>query len=475
MSPVTVVDVAEHFSSLSVGSSLAKLWTARGCQLEPNLDSSGKEYVCPLTSAPVESPVLLSDGCIYEEANILEWVSTHGCSPLTKAALDHRHVIRLGPWRTAIEEFLSSSNVGYLPSEQLEQAMGEAEMPGAPWHCRLNGLDVCIEQAKTEMSNMQTNLAEAQNLLKQLRAEFVAKQLQAAVRLQSFYRSRLRPSLQRQRSRNEDREVECALILQSRIRSFHATKRLQQHARELEVAVLHVQRWWRQRWSRNQSEESRRKQNEAKAKRRKQKKKAVLEKGPSSENSADKLPLKGVIQQFANVEEKNKRALLDFFLNQLGYDTKHHKILIFASSEQRASGLRSALHMSPSVELPVMLIQQDDKEFTSFKALADTAGIISAEVFEQNVDISHANMLINFDMPANADEYLRRLKRVAKGATAMSFPATSDEVEIIRQVEQRCDTKFRHIQGLTKFKLSENRNALKRRLAMIGSQRQKVA
>eukprot|EP00913_Durusdinium_trenchii_P025802 g24216.t1 len=65
---VTVMDVARHFSPNEIGKNLSKLWTARGCELETALSETGSVYICPLTSCPVRCPILLDDGCIYEDA-----------------------------------------------------------------------------------------------------------------------------------------------------------------------------------------------------------------------------------------------------------------------------------------------------------------------------------------------------------------------------------------------------------------------
>lgn len=495
-SSTTVIDVADTFSPAAIGVGLARLWTARGCQLEPVLDLSGVEYVCPLTSAPLKNPVLLSDGNVYEEAAAVRWLDMHGSIPGTDAkhtSLDHRRVLRLAPLRVIIEEFLSSSNVGYLLSEQLEQAMGEAEMPGTPWHRRVSCLEACIGRSKAETEEIQTKLVEAQDLLANLRKEFAAKQIYGVVRLQAAARFYL--------VRRRMKQVqECTKDLSVRIRTFGVAMPLQapklERVLEPETAVLRIQHWWRR------TKKSLAKK--AKRRRLRQQKKAGLAsaegqvvasataegqsvaaaecqglstvKGRFTVTAVETVqqPLIGVIQQFAKVQEKEKRAVLGFFLNQLGYDRKSHQILIFVSSEQRAAGLRSALQISPSVEFPVLLIQDEDEEYARFKTLPNSASIISTSVFDRGVDVSNANMVVNFDMPKDLDEYMRRLSRAGKGATTMSLPSTNNELIVIQKAEQHFGVSFRDIQGLAKFKLCENQQALKKKLAAIGSQRQKV-
>ncbi len=46
-----------------------------------------EDYTCPLTCNPIECPVILEDGNIYEKDMILKWLETHDTSPLTNVKL----------------------------------------------------------------------------------------------------------------------------------------------------------------------------------------------------------------------------------------------------------------------------------------------------------------------------------------------------------------------------------------------------
>lgn len=464
MSPscLEVIDLADSFSAESIGDALAQLWTARGCQLEP----VSEVYLCPLSRQPVTHPVMLSDGTIYEEGDVVKWLTSSACAPDTHEEFEHRKFLRLASLRAAIEQFLISSNVGYLPSEQLEQAMGEAEMPGTVWCRRIDGLDDCITQSSKEMESIQARLVESSELLERLRTEHRTKQ------------------------------QESALCLQSAFRSFLLRRRKVDQNHKYVMAAVCVQRWWRgvQKPS----------QKKAKKKRLRPQKKSVLAAAESQSTrsatsddaqSQSNAPFEGrfvadgpcsisaalikakfqhVIQQFVKVEEKDTRSVLCFFLNQLGYDNKQHRVVIFTKTEQRAAGLKSVLQMSPSVDFPLLLITEADEEFVRFKALPNSVGVMPICAFERNVDISHASMIIHFDMPKDSDEYFRRMSRAGVGASVLSLLVTSEELNIIRDAEQLCDGKFRDIQGLAAIKISENKKALKRRLTAAGSRREKL-
>lgn len=475
----SIIDIASAFSPCAIGDNLARLWTARGCQLEPTLNSKGEPYICPISLAPVNHPVLLSDGLVYEESSAMQLLESKGHASGVAAPLSHKQLLRLAPLRIAIEQFLHSSNVGYYPSEQLEQAMGVAEMPGLSWHKRLTGLENCVAMAKQEMHEITARLSEAQELLPKLQAEFLASRTCAATCLQASFRG-FRARKHKARLQEQDR---CLRMWQSRMKSFSAMLQLRGCSEESECfresAVLHIQRWWRS--------TSKALVKRAKRRRVRSQKKTVTDASALPSQNTPPSPIEnkqasiqqqwrinGAIQQFAMVMEKDKRAFLDFFLTQLGYESKHYHIIIFVNSEHRATGLCNGLRMSPSVEFPLLLVEQaDQSEYVHFRSLSDGISIIPTSNCSLDVSIAHANMVVFFDMPNDADEYLDRAAGASKGATVMSLPVSDEELLVIRQLEKRFDVKIREMSGLAKLKKSQNREAFKRRLAATGSGRRK--
>jgi len=134
-------------------------------------------YTCPLTSSPITSPLLLSDGFIYEEEAALHWLRTSREKSDKSAASKPKQALRLGPLAEAVEAFLQHCNAaGYRTSEQLEQAMGEAEMPGTPWPRRVSILEASLAEARAEAQALQHHSEEAQALLQSLRKQTAEKQ-----------------------------------------------------------------------------------------------------------------------------------------------------------------------------------------------------------------------------------------------------------------------------------------------------------
>ena len=69
----SVWDFSNDFDPELVGQALKRLWCFDGNGLSPALDASGEIPQCPLTLEPLEVPVLLADGNVYECMTIMQW------------------------------------------------------------------------------------------------------------------------------------------------------------------------------------------------------------------------------------------------------------------------------------------------------------------------------------------------------------------------------------------------------------------
>lgn len=70
-----------------------------------------QEYVCPLTLDVMSRPLLSREGHSYEQHAILNWVSEHGTSPLTREPLRPSQLVRNRPLETKIRFFLTQHGV----------------------------------------------------------------------------------------------------------------------------------------------------------------------------------------------------------------------------------------------------------------------------------------------------------------------------------------------------------------------------
>lgn len=83
-------------------------------------------------------------------------------------------------------------------------------------------------------------------------------------------------------------------------------------------------------------------------------------------------------------------------------------------------------------------------------------------------------MMVNFDMPRSLEDYMLRIQLVDPFVKVMSLPASPEEMGVIRQVEDRFGVVFRNMEGVARFKILQNRKALRNKLQATGSQRQKM-
>lgn len=74
------------------------------------------------------------------------------------------------------------------------------------------------------------------------------------------------------------------------------------------------------------------------------------------------------------------------------------------------------------------------KKFKNFEVLI----LISTQLFGRGIDVERVNVVINYDFPEKADEYLHRVGRAGRFGTkglAISFISTPEDAQIMEQVQ----------------------------------------
>ena len=80
------------------------------------------------------------------------------------------------------------------------------------------------------------------------------------------------------------------------------------------------------------------------------------------------------------------------------------------------------------------------KEFKEYKHRI----LVSTNLFGRGVDIERVNIVINYDMPQDSDEYLHRVGRAGRFGTkglAITFVSTADEGETMKKLQERFKVK----------------------------------
>ena len=70
--------------------------------------------------------------------------------------------------------------------------------------------------------------------------------------------------------------------------------------------------------------------------------------------------------------------------------------------------------------------------------------MITTDVLGRGIDIEKINVVINFDMPSEADQYLHRVGRAGRFGTkglSISFLATESDFEIMEDIQKRFEVK----------------------------------
>jgi len=143
-----------------------------------------------------------------------------------------------------------------------------------------------------------------------------------------------------------------------------------------------------------------------------------------------KLTLHGLQQYYVKLEEKEKNRKLAELLDKLEFN----QVFIFVSSANRAKTLSDLLNelYFPSSYIHSHMSQEERiKRYKSFKDY-ETRILISTDLFSRGIDIEKVNIVINYDMPDNADSYLHRVGRAGRFGTkglSISFIKSDEEKE----------------------------------------------
>jgi len=154
------------------------------------------------------------------------------------------------------------------------------------------------------------------------------------------------------------------------------------------------------------------------------------------------LTLHGLQQHFVKLTEREKNRKLTDLLDALDFN----QVVIFVSTKRRAQFLNKMLQTCafPSVCVDGSMQQQVRlKLFKEFKEYKHRI-LVSTNLFGRGVDIERVNIVINYDMTRESDEYLHRVGRAGRFGTkglAITFLATAEGEEIMKKVQERFKVK----------------------------------
>lgn len=145
-------------------------------------------------------------------------------------------------------------------------------------------------------------------------------------------------------------------------------------------------------------------------------------------------PAEGVVQAAYMVHEHQKTPLIHHILSD---KPEYERILIFTSTKRKVFDIvRSLEKKGYQVKGISSDLEQDDREKVLLEFTQGNVRILVAtDVLSRGVDIKNINLVINFDVPGDAADYVHRVGRTARASTtgvAITLVNEADMYKIAR-------------------------------------------
>jgi len=127
-------------------------------------------------------------------------------------------------------------------------------------------------------------------------------------------------------------------------------------------------------------------------------------------------PAEGVVQAVYMLRDNQKLPLVNSFLTD---HPEYSSILIFSSTKKKLSeivrGLRSKNYHVEGISSD--LEQREREEMLLRFRSRKTRVLVATDVLSRGIDIKDINLVINFDAPSDAEDYVHRVGRTARAET----------------------------------------------------------
>lgn len=145
---------------------------------------------------------------------------------------------------------------------------------------------------------------------------------------------------------------------------------------------------------------------------------------PVSISLAVSKPAENILQAVYQVDENQKLALLEYILNPSRQ--KEGLILIFSSSKLGVKEITSALKRRglDVEEMHSDLRQEERKQVLRKFENGQVQILVATDILSRGIDVDGIQLVINYDMPPDPEDYIHRIGRTARAdaaGTAISF------------------------------------------------------
>ncbi len=134
---------------------------------------------------------------------------------------------------------------------------------------------------------------------------------------------------------------------------------------------------------------------------------------PQEINIAISKPAEGVLQAAYLCYDSQKIALINHLISE---NPDYNSILVFCSTKKKVNELASSFRKNKfQAEAISSDLEQDKREevLQGFKSKR-TRILVATDVLSRGIDIKEINLIINFDVPQDAEDYVHRVGRTAR-------------------------------------------------------------
>lgn len=164
-------------------------------------------------------------------------------------------------------------------------------------------------------------------------------------------------------------------------------------------------------------------------------------------NAQKNLTLHGLDQGYVNISNDKKNDKLIDLIDKI---TEISQCVIFCNDKFRSKKLEEYLI---SQGLPTISITSDFtteermNRFNQFKSF-NYRFLVTTNLMARGIDIAEINLVINYDMPHDANTYLHRVGRAGRFETrgiAISFISSEEDIVVLNEVQERFDVAVKEI------------------------------
>jgi len=127
-------------------------------------------------------------------------------------------------------------------------------------------------------------------------------------------------------------------------------------------------------------------------------------------------PAEGVLQVAYCAHDEQKNALIKSLIDD---KPKYKSIIIFTSTKKKVNDIVRALNRGPyTVQAVSSDLDQKEREeaLRGFRSRT-TRVLVATDVLARGIDVKDINLVINYDVPGDAEDYVHRVGRTARADT----------------------------------------------------------